>query len=661
VSRRARLLSLAVVLAAALAPAAAARAAAGGSPRLVLSSTSLTFDASGDSRALTFTNAGDDVLRLGNVRIVVFEQPAAVQFDVDEPGPRELEPGASATVKVRVRAIGGDLPPQVFGALLIPADDPRLPLDVDLRTGKRIARRVTGVALSLGQTHLLTWMIVLPLLGLALLALPPVRRARWAELVALGAAGLPLLLAGAVAARFDPAFAVEDGNRGLQAVAHVVLSRALGVEWFVGVDGVSLLFVVLAPLVGVAAVLASRALEPARRGPTQAGLLAAQAGATCAFVAHDGTLLACGWLVAAVDLVALVGARAPRQAGEEGGRRAPTPFAVAAAASIVLLVLALAALRAHAPATYLHDGTPVSHSLDLMTLAGAGMGARLGAPVLGVPGLAVVGAALFAAFALAMPLVPFHGWAAATFERASPPTALALAGLWSTMGACGLVRFGAGVLPEAARGASTVLFILGALGALHAALLALSARDLARLFAHAGTLQMTFCLLAVASPGPAALAGALATAFARGLAAVLLFSLARALEGPLALASLDGLGARAPGAARGLVFGLAASALTPGLATFVGPVLIALDVAARGGSATAAAVAAFLALAFAAAAHARAGARLFMRGGGPTALRPLDGATLALVVPVGALLLALGLVPAAMLDAVGATVLALAH
>jgi hypothetical protein len=455
-----RFAALAAVLATFAAPAVS-HAASGASPRLEISPASLTFVASGDRRALTLTNAGDDVLRLGNVSVLLFDQPQAVQFDVDAPGARDLEPGASVTINVTLHVIGGELPAQVFAALLVPADDPRLPQDLDLRTGAPSARRLAGVALRVGQTHLLTWMIVLPLLGFVLLSVPLVRRARWSGSIAFAAAGLPLLLAGFAAGRFDPAFSFEDGNRGLQAVAHVALSGALGIEYFVGVDGASLLFVLLAPLVGVAALLAARTQEPAARGPKQAALLLVQAGATCAFVARDGALFTLSWVVTAAGAIALVGTRAPRQ----DGRSSVSPFAAAAVAAVVLLVVGIAALRVHAPASYLHDGTPVAHSLDFTTLAAA----RLGAPA--VAGAAI---ALFVAFALAMPLFPFHGWAAATFESASPPAALALAGLWSAMGASGLVRLGAGVLPEAARAVSTVLLIVGALGALHAALLAVS-------------------------------------------------------------------------------------------------------------------------------------------------------------------------------------------
>ena len=107
-------------------------------------------------------------------------------------------------------------------------------------------------------------------------------------------------------------------------------------------------------------------------------------------------------------------------------------------------------------------------------------------------------------------------------------------------------------------------------------------------------------------------------------------------------------------------FVLAASAAAPGLATFVGPVLVGLAVSTRHAWA---AVMAFAAVALAAGAHARAGARILSRADAPgpaTAMaRSPDARTLALVVPVAALLLMLGLVPAVMLDAVGTGVLAL--
>jgi NADH-quinone oxidoreductase subunit M len=172
---------------------------------------------------------------------------------------------------------------------------------------------------------------------------------------------------------------------------------------------------------------------------------------------------------------------------------------------------------------------------------------------------------------------------------------------------------------------------------------------------------MSFCLLGVASLSAAGLAGALVTAFTHGLGAVLAFSVAGAFgERPLGLASLDGLGGTSPGAARWLAFALAASAAGPGLATFVGPTLVALDVTTRQPWIAVPALAAFAA---ASGACVRAGAGILSRLRTPGAVaataRSPEARTLAVAAPVAAMLLALGIVPAAMLDAVGTSVLTL--
>jgi NADH-quinone oxidoreductase subunit M len=627
--------------------AAPARAAA---PRLVIAPASLSFTGADDSQTVTLTNAGDDVLRLGNVAVATFGQVPGVVFQVRGGAAQELEAGQSATIEVTFRAPPGGPPPQVFGALIVPADDPRLPLDIDLRTGASVARRIAGVPLRMGQTHLLTWMILLPLLGAALLAVGPVGRSRRAPAVGLLGAGIPLGLAGLAMVAFAPGFSSADGNLGLQLAARLPLLRALGIEYAVGVDGASILFVLLAPLSGLAAAVAARALPAERRRVTLAALLAAQAGATGVFVAVDGTLFVFFWLLAAAGLIVLVGPR--------------TPFAPAAAAGALLLLFASLALRHAAGPSYLCDGTPVAHAFDLVKLAhGGGLARRLGAPLLGVPAPAVVALALLAAFGVALPLFPFHAWAAPTFERASAPAALAVAGLWATMGASGFVRVALPLLPEVARRHAGLVVLLAALGALHAALLAVSARDVRRLAAHAGVLQMSFCALGLASLATAGVSGALVTVFAHGLGAIVLLSLLGAFADPArGLAELEALAAATPPAARWLSVALLASVGAPGLATFVGPAIVILDAATGHPAAAFAALGAFV---LAAGAAARFGRRLFPRVAADAApapvLPPVNEGTLAVVVPVTALLVGLGLAPAPLLDAVGSSMIELAR
>jgi NADH:ubiquinone oxidoreductase subunit 4 (subunit M) len=113
-----------------------------------------------------------------------------------------------------------------------------------------------------------------------------------------------------------------------------------------------------------------------------------------------------------------------------------------------------------------------------------------------------------------------------------------------------------------------------------------------------------------------------------------------------------------PPAARWLGVALLASVGAPGLATFVGPAIVVLDAATRHPAAAIAALGAFVLVAGAA---ARFGKRLFPRVAADAAtapvLPPVDEGTLAVVVPVTALLLGLGLAPAPLLEAVGASMI----
>jgi NADH-quinone oxidoreductase subunit M len=619
---RLHLWPMAALVALACGWASPASAGEGAVPRLVIRPSALSFWAPGDARTLTLTNAGNDVLRIGGVSIVSTGARRGSDFAVDAPGPRELEPGASATLTVTYRPPPGAVPPQAFAALLLPADDPELPLDLQVGTGAPVARRVASVALRAGEARVLSWMILLPLLGAALLLGAPARRAR---ALALAAAMAPLVVAGCVIARFDPSFSIADGNDGFQLVAHAPLVRAIGFEYFVGVDGVSLLFVLLAPIVGAVAVwkLVQDRTSPATREDSQAfaAALAVQAGATGVFVALDGFLLAVFWALAAVGLVRLAGPRA-RAVG------------VAALASAALLVLALVVLRGQTNPTYLIDGTPAAHTLDLAKLSQvAAFPNGKGALLL----LSVVVVAL----GIALPLVPF------STPLASPAPAalrLLLAGLFSKMAIYGLARLGVGVQAEAMRAASTALLVLGVLGGLRAALLATRADALDTLAARAGDFHASVMLIGLASLAPAGIAGALALAFAHGLVAALLGALEPAPR------------------ARGVVIGsLAASLGAPGLAPFAGLAFIVFDAAPRHPGV---AIAVLLGFAILTGAHARLGARLVSTA--PAAIDPPDAValrrrTLFVVAPLAALVLALGLVPTPLFASIATGALDLAH
>jgi NADH-quinone oxidoreductase subunit M len=649
-----------------------ARAADGGpAPRLLVSPDSLSFDAVGESRVVILSNVGGEVLHTGGISVVAAGQRGASDFLIDMPGAREIPPGISVAMKVTFRPLSGVAPTQVFAALLIPADDPRLPTDVDLRAGTTALRRVAAVALRAGATHLLSWIIFLPLLGIPLLFLPMVLRTRRQPFtrrefigrgVAMAAAGIPLLLAIWMAAGFDPALSSADGNHGLQFVAHHPLIRALDVEYFVGVDGLSITQIVLTTLVGFVAVCVS-CLAPSERRPRDvlAALLVGQTAVTGVFSALDGVLFWLFWqlAIAAVGFLLVIGRGTGTGTGTSRarGQAAATKFLVSALAGSALVLFALLALHQQAGVTYLVDGTPASHTFDLMKLATSNdFGASAVPLALGMPFSRAIWLALFVGFAAAAPLWPFHGWLPDAHAEAPTAVSVLLAGAFSQIGIYALLRFNWSILPAATPG--TLLPILAAVGILHGVLAATAATDLRRVLAYTGVAQTGFSLLGLAAMTPAGISGALMQTFNQGVVAALLFvlvgAIARREGGPHAatVTDLAGLGAVMPRAAALLAFGLLASMGLPGLAPFVGQ---GLTVLASFGAHPLAALVAIGAAALATGYHARLlqrvlpGASLAWARAGTADLGRRE---VVLLLPLCALVLVLGIYPAPILDTV---------
>ncbi len=631
-------------------------------PRLELAPASLSFDEAGDTRTLLLRNAGGAPLHVGAIAFVVAGGRGSSEFRIDALGPHELAPGESLAVPVTYRPVGS-ASHSSFAALLIPADDPRLPADLGGRLSGPSPRRIATVALRARETHLLTAIFLLPLLGALLLGIPALgvaRRPRVARAVAALAAGGPLALAALALVRFDPTSTVTEGGFGVQLVAHHLLVRALDIEYFVGVDGLSIAFVALTALLGFVAAVSMRAPKAAGSPPRAAALLL-QAGASGVFVALDGFLFWLFWLLAIVGVAALARASATPTPASPSAHREPSLNIVTILTTIfggaAILLLTLGALHAHSAATYLCDGTPASHTFDLVKLANANGGAFGDAPakLFGLPFAAVTFWALFAAFAMTAPLFPFGAWATALSSRAPVGVGGLLAGVLPAMAIYGLVRLALPLVPEAALSASTVVAALGAFGVLYATLLARAATDVRRFLACAGAARISFCLMGLSRATPAGVSGALAQVLASAVVSALCFGLADAALAPGAtLDDVEGLAGRAPRAAKLLAFAALASMGAPGLATFVGPALIVLDAFGRHAGLASLLLVAF---AFCTGAHARVVRRAFTPlssvdaasgvGEGP---RDLDGRALAVALPLAALVLALGLAPAALLD-----------
>jgi NADH-quinone oxidoreductase subunit M len=611
---------------------------------------------------LTITNVGGEPLAVSRIAIRGDDEdvrsPAHVsaRFMDGAATSAVIGPGGSKNVQVTWMPDREPRVRQAFGHVLITSSDERAG---EVAMGFR-AELPTGLGV-LGS-H------VLAVLWLAPLAIVLVAAGVWAagrretDILGRFAAGVyatRCLLGAWAYLQFTPDVTRADGNDGFQLIERSVWVRAVGAEWFVGVDGASMPLLLMAT--GVALVAGVFALTERRSAMVHAALALLSIGVTGALVALDLVLVYASWQLVWIALMLLVGnTRPPPRAYPASGKLAMAAITCGAA-----MLLGFVALSRASNPTFLSDGTSVAHTLAIPELSRVSFAAR--PPIAGIPFVELSWGFVFVAAAIATPLVPFHGWFADTLEQCQASTAMALAGIVVALGPYTLLRVGLCALPEGARWAGASMAALGALGAGWGSLCAMVQRDLRRFVAYTTIASSGSCLYGLGSLTSEGLAGALATLVAHALSSLLLLGLASALEeraGTCDAVRAGGLARDSAALATCAAVGLGVSMGAPGLAGAWGPLLTILGGFSRYPGLSLVLAAAWVA---AAVAHIRM-ARLLLLGDvdprwrSAALLKPyggrLPGATspeLFAWVPVVALAIAIGSWPGPLLSVIGVT------
>lgn len=397
--------------------------------------------------------------------------------------------------------------------------------------------------------HPLVAIIAAPLAGALLLGIIPRVRTGWILGVALLALAADLAMALCLAAA-DPADLVAAGYEvKLQWLTSPLILVHLGL------DGLSLVPVVLTPLIASTALLAGWSEAGDRTREMAAGLLVLASSLVGLFVSLDLITYAFFLHVAVLALAHLIAG-----SGRCGDGRAATQLA------LVNLVGAASFLGA---AIFLHTSCQrvagaISYGLE--ELSGVSL------PVDLQVGLFL---AFFFCFALQLSLFPLHGWMIQALGMGSTTGGVALAGLWCLTGAYGLVRIGLSLFPAAVQILAAYGAPLGALSAVYGGLLALVQPDLRRRLGYANVGFSGLVLLGACTLTTPGVLGSALLAFGQGPLRALLFLLAIALgrsamTGPEKLA---GTGSGRMGAACWLAGALALVG-APAFSAFHGEVLI---------------------------------------------------------------------------------------
>jgi len=266
---------------------------------------------------------------------------------------------------------------------------------------------------------------------------------------------------------FDP------GAVGFQRVERMAWVPALGMEYRLGVDGMSVLLVLLTTLLTPLCVLASWRSVEVRVKEFTICLLVMETAMVGVFCALDFVLFFIFWEAMLIPMSLMIGVWG-------GPRRvyAALKFFIYTMAGSALMLAAIIALR-------LRTGT-----FGIPEMAGAGLPEGFQCWVF---------AAFLLSFAVKVPMVPFHTWLPAAHVEAPTAGSVLLAGVLLKMGTYGFLRFSLPITPDAARLFAPVLAWVSVGAILYGGLAALAQTDLKKLVAYSSVAHMGFATLGIFS------------------------------------------------------------------------------------------------------------------------------------------------------------------
>lgn len=220
-----------------------------------------------------------------------------------------------------------------------------------------------------------------------------------------------------------------------------------------------------------------------------------------------------------------------------------------------------------------------------LLLATAAFGVLYGSTdVIGRTGVHLIGAWvpwIFAGFAFAFlvktPVWPLHTWMPLTYADTPAPMVAMVSAVQSKAGLYGLIVIGMAMMPDYVKDAAPWLIVLGVISLLYGALTALTQTDAKRVVAYSSLSHLGLIVVAIASFNAVALQGAIVYIIAHGLFSVALFltlGYVETREETRSLTRLGGLGAQNPRLAGALCIAALAALGLPGLAGFVGELVI---------------------------------------------------------------------------------------
>lgn len=336
----------------------------------------------------------------------------------------------------------------------------------------------------------ITLVVFLPLVGVAGILAAKEDAAKW---VAFGVSSLVFLASLPLWATFD------DATPSMQFVEKHHWIASPPINYAVGVDGISLPLVLMTTFLTPLCVLVSWTAVETRVKEFMISLLVMETATVGVFVALDFVLFYVFWETMLIPMYLLIGVW-----GGPNRVYAAMKFFLYTLAGSILLLVAIIVL-------YVYAG---ERSFDVLTLSRTVYSPSLQAWVFW---------AFFAAFAVKVPMFPFHTWLPDAHVEAPTAGSVVLASVLLKLGTYGFLRFSLPMLPDATQRFTTVVMVLSVVAIIYGAYMAFAQADLKKLIAYSSVSHMGFITLGIFALNAQGIEGAILQMVNHGITTGALF------------------------------------------------------------------------------------------------------------------------------------------
>ncbi|MCC7404707.1 MAG: NADH-quinone oxidoreductase subunit M [Bdellovibrionales bacterium] len=350
---------------------------------------------------------------------------------------------------------------------------------------------------------LLTTLVFLPLFMAGVLLLVPNEKVL--KPMALGFALVEFVLSLALFLRFDP------GLAGLQLVERSAWIRSAGIGYFLGIDGISLWLVLLTTFLTPITILGAWSAITKKVKAFLIAMLVLETTMLGTFVAMDAILFYTFFEASLLPMYFIIGIW--------GGERriyATLKFFIYTMVGSLFMLLGIIALMFYAQDQlgYMSASLVDFYKLQIPFVAGEFLSTQT-----------LLFFAFSLAFAIKVPVFPFHTWLPDAHVEAPTPGSVILAGVMLKMGTYGLLRFSIPMFPEAASYFAWIFLLIGVVGIIYGALVAMVQPDIKKLVAYSSVSHMGYVVLGLFAFNAYGISGGLYQMLNHGISTGALFLL----------------------------------------------------------------------------------------------------------------------------------------